>query len=171
MRWLALLLFAGCVPPVAPLPVTPAAPVLDPVSVEQHRRLFNLRGVVATETAVRLFTDTACAGPLYRQVTAVEFAKGVPVELVGGADNVFSANAVSSLGATSACSAPVRVRYAPLPRPGRPSVASHPDSPSWQTHFTIAGASDLSARVRLHDGTLAFPHSGHTAPAASPVRS
>ena len=157
MRWLVLLLFSGCGPPVRRAPVAPEAPVFDAVSGEQHRRLFNLRGAVATQTTVRVFADTACAGPVYRQVSAADFTQGVPIELLTDIDNVFSANAVSSVGATSACSAPVRLRYVPVPRPGRPSAVSHPDSPSWQTHFMLAGSSDQSASVRLHANSCSNP--------------
>lgn len=157
MKWLPLVLLGACVPQVAPPATPPAAPVLDPGSGEQHRRIFNLRGVVAADATVRVFTDSACAGPVYRQVTGSQLAQGVPVELLAGPENVFAANAVSSLGATSPCSAPVRIHYVPAVRPARPSLASRPDSPSRQTHFAMVGSTDLFARVRLHEGACSGP--------------
>ena len=62
----ALAVFAGlalaaCQRPSVPALAVPAAPVLDAVDGVQHRRLFSLRGVAATEVTVRLFADSASA--------------------------------------------------------------------------------------------------------------
>lgn len=152
-----LALLAGC-PPAAPRPPgPPAAPVLVGTAEVQRRRLFLLRGAATDEVVVRLFADTACAGPVLLETTGPELREGVTVELVAGADNVFSANAVSSRGLTSDCSAPVPIPYVPSPRPGLPSVSSVPPSPSNALRFSLVGAADLGARVRLHEGSCDAP--------------
>lgn len=153
MRWLTLLVLMACGRPAPRPPGLPSVPVLDEAAPVQHRRLFTLRGVAADEVVVRVFTDSACAGPVYLQTTGAALREGVKVELVPGVENVFSANAVSARGATSGCSSPLRLRYVEAIRPGRPSVETRPSSPSTATHFAVVGATESFARVRLYEGT------------------
>ena len=158
----ALAVFAGlalaaCQRPSVPALAVPAAPVLDAVDGVQHRRLFSLRGVAATEVTVRLFADSACAGPVYLQGTGAELQQGLRVVLIAGVDNYFSANAVSVLGATSACSAPLQLTYVSALRPVRPSVSVQPVSPSQERVFTVSGITDPMTRVQLHESSCLTP--------------
>ena len=146
-----LLLLSGCPPPAPPAPSTPAAPVLVDAPGVLRRRLFLLRGAAADDVVVRLYSDSACAGPVNLQTSAASLREGLTVELVAGSDNFFSADAVSSRGVSSRCSAPLRVRYVPALPPGRPSVDSRPPSPSSELQFRVVGAADLGTRVQLHD--------------------
>jgi hypothetical protein len=146
---LLLLLLTACPAPLS-RPPAPAVPVLVEAPELQRRRVFTLRGSAADDVTVRIFVDTACAGPVYLQTTGAGLVQGVPVELVAGADNVFSVDAVSSRGISSPCSPPLRVRYLPSVPPGRPSLDSRPPSPSRELHFQLVGAADLGTRVQLH---------------------
>ncbi|MDP1827708.1 MAG: hypothetical protein Q8L48_30830 [Archangium sp.] len=158
MRWLGLVVvLVACGRPAPRAPGLPSVPVLDEAAPVQHRRVFTLRGVAADEVLVRVFTDSACAGPVYLQTTGAGLREGVKVELVRGLENVLSANAVSALGAVSECSSPLRLRYLAALRPGRPSVESRPRSPSTGTHFVVAGSAEGFARVRLSEGTCTTP--------------
>ena len=108
MRSLALLsslaLLLGCPSPPRRPPLSPAPPVLDAVERAQVLRHFLLGGNVVPEHAVRIYVDSACAGPVYLQTTGAALREGVSIELVAGVENVFSADAVSSEGGVSACS-------------------------------------------------------------------
>ena len=148
---------AGCVPRSPAPPPVPAPPVLDAAAPEQRRRMFLLRGNVSPEAMVRLFTDSACAGPVYLQVTGEALRQGVQVELIAGIDNVFSADAISAQGGVSVCSQPLSVRYAPAQRPGQPSVRLSPNPPSNFTQFVLKGAIDTFARAQLHEGDCSTP--------------
>ncbi len=151
-----LLVMAACAQPAAPVPTVPAAPVLEEVSLVQRRRVFTVHGTAADELIVRIFTDSACAGPVYRQTTGAGLAAGVRVELIPGEDNFFSARAVSPEGLASDCSTPLRLKYVAAQRPGRPSVDVQPQSPSREFEFHVRGASDPGT-VRLHENTCVTP--------------
>ena len=166
MRTALLLLLVGCAAREPYPPAVPAPPVLDPVAPVQHRRMFKLRGNVAADAAVRLYTDSACAGPVYLQTTGVSLKEGVEVELITGVDNAFSADAVSGEGGVSACSQPLTLQYVPALRPGQPSVSVMPTSPSNATRFTLRGAIDSFARAQLHEGTCSGPVLGELDAAA-----
>ena len=154
---LAGLALAACPRPGAPAPAVPAAPVLEVVDGVQRRRLFSLRGLAAADVTVRLFADSACAGPVYLESTGAELQEGLTVVLIAGLENQFSANAVSGLGATSACSAPIQVTYVPAGRPARPTVRAQPDSPSVATVFTLSGTTDPLTRVQRHEDSCTTP--------------
>lgn len=148
---------AGCVPRGPSAPPVPAPPVLDEAAPEQRRRMFLLRGNVSPEAMVRLFTDSACAGPVFLQMTGEALRQGVQVELIAGTDNVFTADAISAEGGVSVCSAPLSLRYLPAQRPGQPSVRLSPNSPSTVTQFVLKGAIDAFARAQLHEGNCSTP--------------
>lgn len=157
MRAAWLLLLLGCSPPARYPPAVPAPPVLDEAAPVLHRRLFVLRGNVSPDAVVRLYLDSSCAGPVYRQLAGAALQEGVEVELITGVDNVFTADAVSQEGGVSACSRPLSVRYVPAQRPGQPSVSLTPQSPSRSWVFTLRGAIDLFARAQLHEDDCSTP--------------
>lgn len=149
---LLLLMLVGCSAPPRHRPQVPAPPVLDPVERLQRARIFLLRGNVVPDVAVRLYADSACAGPVYLQTTGVALREGVQVELIRGVDNVFSADALSGEGGVSVCSSSIVMNYLPLMPPGEPTVTLTPPSPSAARLFTLTGAIDGFARAQLHLG-------------------
>lgn len=152
LRACLTVLLVACVPgPAAAPPANPDAPVFAlPEAVVRSPEL-TLRGEAAANVSLRLFADSACAGPVFLRATAEEFGEGLKVELVPWASNVFSASAVTSRGVASECSRPVTVRYMPTIPWSPPTLTSAPLSPSKQTRFVLSGVAPTGSEVRLHE--------------------
>jgi hypothetical protein len=113
---------------------------------------WTLEGTAPDDTVVRLYLDTACRGPVFRDVTSVELSEGVSVDLLMGPPNVFSAVAIDLRGVASACSEPIRVSFLRPERPELTDFSISPLPPTRATRFTIRGSSLHATRVRLWDG-------------------
>lgn len=132
-------------------PVPPDAPVLegDGVFVVDYR--WTLKGTAPADTIVRLHLDESCNGPSLRDFTSAELAEGVALELVGGTPNVFSAVSIDTRGLSSACSAPIHIRYQRPQRPSAPQVRISPPGQTRATRFTIQGTANDGVTVQLFE--------------------
>lgn len=148
-RWLLLTVLACTPAPVPPEP--PAAPVLEGDGALVFHFQWTLKGTAPPETVVRLHLDDACRGPALRDFTSAELGEGVSLDLVSGTPNVFTAVAIDAQGLSSACSAPVRVRYERPARPRRPEATITPPPPTRETRFVIRGTAEGATSVQLFE--------------------
>ncbi|MFZ5445594.1 MAG: hypothetical protein ACOZQL_36720 [Myxococcota bacterium] len=148
-RLTPLLLLLACRPELPPPGEPPSPAVLRVDDALVWAKTATLRGDATPGTLAQLFVDDACAGALFREVSAEALAAGVEVQLVGG-ENVFTARLVSAAGLRSACSNVVRLERRLLPPyPSTPIVQVLPRPVANTTSFRLTGTVDRNSRARL----------------------